>query len=448
MKRTNLQTTITLSLLLGISLLSLTGCQNFPGSAEPETKIQSPAEESPIELTLLTTPEISGDGLEAVLALAEEKLNIRIQLEYRASGEEGENMMKTRLASGNMTDLCSFGGGSMLKSLYPEEYFVNLSEEEYIARLDGSFLDAMTIDGSVYGVPDGYVNSVGAILYNKDIYDQYQLSIPDTWEQFLDNCEILKNAGKTAVIGAFAEEWSSQILFLADYYNVQAEIPDFASQFESGQIQYRELPIARRSWEKLEEVRPYCNPDAFSLNSHEACRMLLSGEGAHYIFLTSRALNDFYEQFQEQTYDLPIGFFPIPGDDPNQQGITVWPANGIMVNKYSEHLEEALEFLRFYMSEEAIGTYFQAVPPSGPLAVQTDSVVSIPPIVLEEQEYIQTGRYSTALEFQTALKGNNCINLCKSVLEGSLTGREAAEKYDLDCMQKALEMGLDWEWGS
>ena len=74
-KRTNLHTTITLSLLLGISLLSLTGCQNTHNSAEPETNAQSPAEESPVEPTLLTTPEISGDGLEAVLALAEDRLN-------------------------------------------------------------------------------------------------------------------------------------------------------------------------------------------------------------------------------------------------------------------------------------------------------------------------------------------------------------------------------------
>ena len=56
MKRTNLQTNVTLSLLLGISLLSLTGCQSFPDSAEPETNVQSPAEEAPVELTLLTTP--------------------------------------------------------------------------------------------------------------------------------------------------------------------------------------------------------------------------------------------------------------------------------------------------------------------------------------------------------------------------------------------------------
>ena len=62
--------------------------------------------------------------------------------------------------------------------MHPEEYFVDLSEEEYISRL-GTIPSGMprpTIDGAVYGVPDGYVNSVGAILYNKDIYEQYQLS--------------------------------------------------------------------------------------------------------------------------------------------------------------------------------------------------------------------------------------------------------------------------------
>lgn len=50
-------------------------------------------------------------GLEAVCAKAEELLGIKVEIEIRPAGLEGESLIRTRLASGDMTDLIVSGGG-------------------------------------------------------------------------------------------------------------------------------------------------------------------------------------------------------------------------------------------------------------------------------------------------------------------------------------------------
>ena len=51
-----------------------------------------------------------------------------------------------------------------------------------------------------------------------------------TWDEFMANNEKIKAAGKAPVIQTFGTTWTSQLFVLGDYYNVQAQAPDFAEQ--------------------------------------------------------------------------------------------------------------------------------------------------------------------------------------------------------------------------
>lgn len=419
---------------------SLIGCSRAP---ETDQALKPPEEPEPTTLTLLTTVNSANAGLMNVLKLAEDTLGIKIQLEYRASGETGENIVMTRLVSGEMADLCCFSGGALFKKLHPEDYFMDLTDQDFVSDYEDCFRQSVTVNGIVYGVPGGYDNGVGAILYNRDIYEKYHLDIPETWDMFLQNCDILEAAGETAVLGGFAQDWTSQVCLLADYYNVQKEIPNFADLFELGKIKYSAVPAALRSWQKTEDLVAYYNEDAAVINSHEAGKRLVEGKGAHYLCLTDVVLSSLYDEYGTS---LPqLGIFAIPGDQPGKQGITIWPANGIYANKYSEHPKEIMDFLNFYMSDEAIQAYFQKKSPVGPLAVKgLDFPIEMSEIVLNEQQYIDEGRYCMALEFQTTLKGGNCIEITRNVLNGNLSYLEAAREYDEDCLKTAISLGLDW----
>ena len=81
----------------------------------------------------------------------------------------------------------------------------------------------------------------GGILYNKKIYADLGLSVPTTWAEFAANNEAIKAAGIAPVGATFGADstWTSQLFVLADYYNVQAAIPDFAEQYTEQPDQVR-----------------------------------------------------------------------------------------------------------------------------------------------------------------------------------------------------------------
>ena len=47
--------------------------------------------------------------------------NVTFNIETRPGGTEGDNLVKTRLASGEMSDIFAYNSGSLLQALHPTE---------------------------------------------------------------------------------------------------------------------------------------------------------------------------------------------------------------------------------------------------------------------------------------------------------------------------------------
>ena len=411
------------------------------GGASADTAADGEYKEATI--TMLVDKETTTTGIEAVCALAKEKLGITVEIETRVGGGDGDNIVKTRLASGDMSDICLYNSGCKFSILNPSEYFLDLSDQPFISKLDESFLSAVTVDGVVYGAPAGLCSGAGVVLYNKDLYAEYNLEVPHTWADFLKNCDVLKDAAEDAVIGSFAESWTTQVIYLGDHYKFQAENPDFAAQFEAGEAKYATDPAGLKSWQKAADLAPYYNEDYTATTYNIACDMLINGDGAHWIITSDGVLNNLYSNYGDDVNK--IGAFGVPGDDANNHGITTWPAGGFYVNKTSEHVDDVLRFLNFWLSDEAIAAYLEVQPPAGPIIVKG---VSLPDdafdAVKDEQAYIDAGKACTALEYQTAVKGASCEQITQEVGTGQISAEEAAKAYDDDCLKQAVQLGLDW----
>lgn len=460
-----------LSILLSAAMVSsiLAGCSGSSASSAPaesaENQAETPAagteeaaettdaggseaaegeyEYKEAAISLLIDKDSTLDGLEAVCALAKEKLGITVDVEIRAGGADGDNIVKTRLASGDMADLCAYNSGCKFTTLNPSEYFLDLSDQAYLSRLDESFLSAVTADGKVYGVPAGFASSAGVILYNRDTYEKYGLEVPHTWADFLKNCDVLKENGEVAVIGSFADSWTTQVVYLGDHYNVQAENPDFAKEFEAGTAKYATDPAGLKSWQKCVDLVPYYNEDYTATTYQTACDMLVNGEGTHWIITSDGVLAYINSQYGDDVNK--IGAFGVPGDDADNHGITTWPAGGLYVNKNSENIDDILRFLNFWMSDEAINAYLAVQPPAGPIIIKG---MALPDdafqAVKDEQAYIDAGKACTALEYQTAVKGASCEQITQEAGTGQISAEEAAKAYDDDCLKQAVQLGLDW----
>lgn len=394
------------------------------------------------DLTLLWIGDNSTDGIEAVCKAAEESLGIKVDIENMGGGEDADNIVKTRLASGDMSDMLCYNSGSLLAALNPSEYFYDLSGESFAETIDDNFRTAASVDSILYGIPSASTQ-VGAVLYNKDIYEKYGLSVPKTWEEFLANCEVLKAAGEDAVIGSFADSWTAQVPYLGDHYNVNAASPDFAQEFEAGTAKYAVNKAGLTSFQKMEDLIPYYNSDYLATSYDDACEMLVEGKGAQW-FMLSSALGNMYSLYGDDINK--IGCFAIPGDDAANTGITVWEPNALYVNKNSEKIDDIIRFFEFYISADGLDVYTSAILPDGPYCIKGYQLPEncYDAVKQMQTEYFEIDKACVALEFQTAVKGSNCASICQELGSGQTTAAEAAAKYDQDCEKQAKQLGLEW----
>ena len=308
----------------------------------------------------------TAEGLKA--AFEAENPGITIEIETHPGGSEGDNLVKTRLATGDMPDLFRYNAGSLFRALNPPQNMLDLSNEPFIANIIDSFKPVVSVDGKIYGVPEEAAMG-GGVLYNKKIYADLGLSVPKSWAEFMANNEKIKAAGKAPVIQTFGETWTSQLFVLGDYYNVQAAVPDFAEKYTNNQAKYATTPAALKGFERQEEIfkAGYLNEDFAAATFADGIRMVATGEGAHYPMLTF-AIGAITQDYAENLND--VGFFAMPGDDAASNGLTVWMPAALYIAKTTEHPDEAKRFVAFVASTKGCDVRSAANGATGPYLIK------------------------------------------------------------------------------
>ena len=172
--------------------------------------------------------------------------DITLKVESRPGGTEGDNLVKTRLSTGDMADLFEYNSGSLLQAIAPEKNLVPLDDQPWAGDLDDNFKNSASVGGKVYGAPWGAFTT-GAVLYNRAVYAKVGLQVPKTWADFMANNAKIKAAGIDPVIQSYQDTWTSQLFVLGDFHNVSAAEPDFAAKYTKNQAKYATSPAALRA---------------------------------------------------------------------------------------------------------------------------------------------------------------------------------------------------------
>jgi raffinose/stachyose/melibiose transport system substrate-binding protein len=245
------------------------------------------------------------------------------------------------------------------------------------------------------------------------------------------------------VIQTYRDTWTSQLFVLADYFNVQAEVPDFAEQYTAGQAKFATTPAALRGFEHLAEVNAagYLNEDYGAATYDDGLRMLANGEGAHYPMLTFAiaALGATYPEALEN-----IGFFAQPGPTADSNGLTTWMPAAWYIPQSTAYADQAKMFLDFAASPEGCDVVTAAVGASGPYLVEGCTLpADVPPSVSDMLPYFQEGGQSApALEFLSPVKGPALEQITVEVGSGSRSPADGAALYDEDVRKQAQQLGL------
>lgn len=398
-----------------------------------------------VEISFLT--QNTGSNIEVAEALIEafeaENPDITVKLESQPAGTEGDNLMKTKLATGEMEDVFGYNSGSLFQALNPDQNLVPLDDQPWVGDLIDTMTPVVSTENGIYGAPFGSAQA-GAIVYNKKVYADLGLEVPTSWDEFAANNEAIKAAGIAPVIQTYGDTWTSQLFVLGDFGNVLAQDPDWAEEYTGGERKYVDEPALAGFTNQQEGYEAgWWNEDFASAVYDDGARMVATGEGAHYPILTG-IVTTFQQNFPDEIEDL--GVFPLPAHDAADTKLTVWLPNAVYIPKTTEgdKLEAAKTFVAFINSPGGCEIQTTVMVPSGPFATSACELPDdVPGLLKDMQPYFDEGNTNPALEFLSPIKGPNLENITVEVGSGIRPAEEGAALYDEDVKKQAQQLGLD-----
>ncbi len=136
--------------------------------------------------------------------------------------------LQVAMGAHNPPDIFFGWGGGVLKSYINSNDVYDLtndfnSDSSWKNRFIPSILASATFDGKLYGVPTSGVQPI-LFFYNKDIFSQYNLSVPTTWTELLSIVSTLKSHNVIPIALAGGSKWP--YLMYAEYLTDRIGGPD------------------------------------------------------------------------------------------------------------------------------------------------------------------------------------------------------------------------------
>jgi raffinose/stachyose/melibiose transport system substrate-binding protein len=372
--------------------------------------------------------------------------NITVKHDTRPGGSEGDNLVKTRLSTGDMAEVFIYNNGSLLQAIKPEQNLTPLDDQPWVGQIDELFAaSSKGADGKIYGGPYGTAFG-GGVLYNIPVYKKLNLQIPKTWDEFMKNNEAIKKDGSAdPVEQTYGLTWTSQLFVLGDYHNVEAAVPNFAADYTANKAKYATTPEALAGFQHIQAVKDagLLNKDFASAKLNDGIKAVATGKAAHYPQLGATA-NNIENVAPGKSND--VGFFALPGQDAGSNGMTVWPGTAAMYipkTVEGDKLDAAKKFIQFAATKEGCDANSKGSPPQGPyLSKACQLPADVSQVAKDTQAYFESGKASPALEFKSPIKGPSLEQICIQVGTGQVDAKKGAELYDQDVKKQAQQLGL------
>ena len=401
------------------------------------------------EITYLlggSTDDVVASGKAMIEAFQAANPGITVKTDTRPGGSEGDNLIKTRLSTGDMSDVFAYNNGSLLQAIKPEQNLTALDDQPWVGQLDQTFADSSKgSDGKIYGGPLGTAFG-GGVLYNIPLYKKLGLEIPKTWDEFMANNEKIKKDGSAdPVEQTYGETWTSQLFVLGDYANVEAAVPNFAADYTANKVKYATTPAALAGFQHIQEVHDAgsFNKDFASAKLTDGVKAVATGKAAHYPQLGAVATNI---PLVAPGKEKEVGFFALPGNDASKNNMTVWPGTSALYIPKSvegDKLDAAKKFIAYAATQEGCDAFIKGSPPQGPFLSKACKLpAEVSQVATDTQAYFDSGKSSPALEFKSPIKGPALEQICIQVGTGQVDAKKGAELYDQDVKKQAQQLGL------
>ncbi|MHC2998296.1 ABC transporter substrate-binding protein [Microbacterium sp. HJ5] len=245
-------------------------------------------------------------------------------------------------------------------------------------------------EGRVSALP--YSVMAASVIYNKDLFAQNDLDVPETWDELIEVCETLQAAGVTPFYATFKDDWTIG----QGWYDYSAggslDVIDFFSGLATegtevgpGSDVSFEKDFAEPMDRMLALTSTYVNDDAASRGYGDGNLAFSNGEAAMYLQGPWA-----FGEIAKTAPDLELGTFPLPmTDDPDDLAVRVNMDLAAMIPEGSRHQDAARKFLEHLYQPEIIEAYNASQLGFAPT---TDAAPPDDPRIEGMQEYYDAGQ--------------------------------------------------------
>ena len=410
--------------LTGAAVLMMTACGNksdfnLVESEEGEERVVNLY--SPMEKMSPDAENVARNAADKTIILAEEELGVNVgYITYTAEDYQDKTYDDVALdrARNDMDDIYLLNP-DVIKALGEEGKLMDLSGLSCAENLRDVVKTANTIDGKLVAIPQEVV--AYGLFINKDMFDQYNLELPETPEDFLECCRVFKENGIETPVGANRWWLETFVLALAyaDLYNsgnTEAEI----EALNSGESKYSDY--MRPGFEFLQEMIDCGYIDAEKAYVSEA----IEGEGEDFLAGKTPVVMAYWGAANSETaYGNPDFNMLVIGFPSSRGQMPVISMTGFGVGSNAEHAEDELNVLDVILSDEALQIYAETNNVISPSKnVEVDCIPALQPLNdrIEENVYV----LGTNAGMQLEQWGNTCL-VVRELLNGATVDECMAE---------------------
>ncbi|MCK0473421.1 extracellular solute-binding protein [Halalkalibacter sp. APA_J-10(15)] len=283
----------------------------------------------------------------------EENPHVTIEQEV-LENEQYKNKLQVVSSSNQLPDVGMTWPAGFMEPYVKGELFAPLDDvldgglqESFVAGT----LEAYEMDDTFYALP--LELNIAPVYYNQAIFADYDLDVPETYDDFLHIVDTLVENGVAPIALGNRDRWTGSLwyMYLADRYGGPDALNSAIDR--SGTFETQELIDAAESIVDLVE-RDAFNRGFNGLNNDEAKAEFLNETAAMYLMgsweLPNFTTNDeIPQEFRDQ-----VGFFKFPTIDGGAGDIDSWvggPGVGFFVAENSDVKEEAKDFIRFFVEK-------------------------------------------------------------------------------------------------
>jgi len=205
-----------------------------------------------------------------------------------------------------------------------------------------------------------YSVMAASVIYNKQIFEEQGLEVPETYDELIDVCDALTEAGITPFYATFKDPWTVAQGWFDYTVGGEVDVADFFAQLN--ELGTEVGPTSPVSFEKTfsepvdrmqQLIGDYSNLDAASKGYGDGNLAFAKGEAAMYLQGPWA-----FGEIAKTDPDLDLGTFPLPmTDDPEDLEVRVNIDLAAWIPEASQSKEAAREFLSYLFQKDVMDAY-------------------------------------------------------------------------------------------